>query len=89
MSDGMRKRESALVDCMREKKMHLSPRSVHHYPEGGWARLLFSLRRIYLSVGLHRMEEVLGWGRWPGIYELESALNAGSRGSTSDISGDS
>lgn len=82
-SDGMRKREAALVDYVRGKKVHLSSGSEHHYPEGGWVRLSFSVRRDYLNVGLRRMEEALGWGQWPGMHDLKSALDTGSKGSTS------
>ncbi|KAF9455981.1 pyridoxal phosphate-dependent transferase [Collybia nuda] len=82
VGDEMGKREVALVDYLRVKKVHLSPGSDHHYSERGWIRLSFSVRRDYLNVGLRRIEEALGWSRWPEMKELKSLGGCGEVGST-------
>ncbi|KAF9255700.1 PLP-dependent transferase [Marasmius fiardii PR-910] len=71
-SDSMEKRELALAEYILSRKVYLSPGSEHHFPEGGWVRLSFSVRRDYLNIGLRRIEEGLGWDRYPGLQGLHS-----------------
>lgn len=66
---GMKEKELALVEYIRKKKVNLLSGEDHRYPEEGWVRLAFSVRRDFLNVGLRRIEEALGWGPWPGMHE--------------------
>jgi aspartate/methionine/tyrosine aminotransferase len=59
-SDTIEEREIALVKYIDSKGVVLSPGSSYHM-EGGWIRLLFSVRRDHLTVALRRIEEALMW----------------------------
>ncbi|KAK2464359.1 hypothetical protein APHAL10511_003816 [Amanita phalloides] len=64
--DDMAERETALLEFFSKHGVWLTPGSACHM-EHGWFRVTFSLRRDFIDVALARMEDALGWERWPGL----------------------
>ena len=90
----MRERETAFLNFLAKCGVWLTPGSACHM-DHGWFRITFSTRQDFVDVALARIEDALGWRRWPGLgrrrtQELEDwnrlSLLGGLRGITAKVS---
>ena len=62
----MRERETAFLNFLAGYGVWLTPGSACHM-DHGWFRITFSTRQDFVDVALVRIEDALGWRRWPGL----------------------
>ncbi|KAF8637796.1 hypothetical protein AX17_002566 [Amanita inopinata Kibby_2008] len=67
----MRQREAALAELLMSHKVAMVP-GAHCHMDAGWFRVTFSVRKDYVDVALARIENALGWERWPELSKVNN-----------------
>ncbi|KAF8632795.1 hypothetical protein AX17_004757, partial [Amanita inopinata Kibby_2008] len=65
----MRQREAALAEFLLSHKVAMVP-GAHCHMDAGRFRVVFSVKKDYVDVALARIEDALGWVRWPELVKL-------------------